>query len=180
MHILHNEARIIHLAIPRRKARWMPAELHPKIATFLRALADHMRERQHRPHPLHHDGRERIVRQPAALPAGQDRGGGDRRGGPDAGQPAALQAYLDAWQDERRAETKARAKLERQAADARARIDRMARLLIDGRVPEDAFDAEMPKARADLAALEARLAAAPPPSHRSGRQWPILPRSCVA
>lgn len=44
---------------------------------------------------------------------------------------------------------------------ARERIDRMARMLVDGRVPEDFFDTEMPKARADLAALEARLASAP-------------------
>lgn len=42
-------------------------------------------------------------------------------------------------------------------------IDGMARMLVDGRVPEDFFDAEMPKARADLAAIEAQIAAAPSP-----------------
>ncbi len=78
--------------------------------------------------------------------------------------PAALAAYVDAYHDERRAETKARAKLERALADCRARINRMARMLVDGRVPEDFFDAEMPAARAELADLEARLAAAPPPN----------------
>lgn len=49
------------------------------------------------------------------------------------------------------------------AAEARTKIDRMARMLVDGRVPEDFFDAEMPKALAELAGLEARLAAAPSP-----------------
>lgn len=77
--------------------------------------------------------------------------------------PAALEEYIDGWQAERRAETKARAQLERAVADAEAKISRMARMLVDGRVPEDFFDAEMPKARAELAALQARLEAAPSP-----------------
>lgn len=76
---------------------------------------------------------------------------------------ASLAAFIDGWQAERRADTQARARLERAAADARAKIDRMARMLVEGRVPEDFFDAEMPKARAELADLEARLAAAPAP-----------------
>lgn len=75
--------------------------------------------------------------------------------------PAALQAYIDGFQQERRAETQARARLERAAAEARGKIERMSRMLVDARVPEDFFDAEMPKVRAELAALEARLAAAP-------------------
>jgi site-specific DNA recombinase len=75
--------------------------------------------------------------------------------------PEALQAYIDGFQQERRAETKARARLERAAAEARAKIGRMARMLVDGRVPEDFFDAKMPAAREELASLEARLAAAP-------------------
>lgn len=77
--------------------------------------------------------------------------------------PASLQAYIDGFQAEQRADTQARARLERAAAEARGKIDRMARMLIDGRVPEDFFDAEMPKARAELAGLEARLADAPSP-----------------
>jgi hypothetical protein len=75
--------------------------------------------------------------------------------------PEALQAYIDGFQEERRAETKARARLERQAEETRGKINRMARMLVDGRVPEDFFDAEMPAAREELASLEARLAAAP-------------------
>lgn len=77
--------------------------------------------------------------------------------------PKALAEYIDGFQAERRAETQARARLEKEAAAARGKIERMARMLVEGRVPEDFFDVEMPKARAALAALEARLAAAPSP-----------------
>lgn len=72
-----------------------------------------------------------------------------------------LNRYIDGFQEERRAESAARARLEREVQAARGKIDRMARMLVDGRVPEDFFDKEMPDARAHLAALEARLAAQP-------------------
>lgn len=77
---------------------------------------------------------------------------------------AGLAAYLEGWQEERRAESRDRAKMERAVADLRAKIDRMARMLVDGKVPEDFFDREMPQARAELARAEARLAEAPDPT----------------
>lgn len=75
--------------------------------------------------------------------------------------PAGLQAYIDGYQEEQRADSAARARLEREANACRAKIKRMAMMVVEGRVADNFFDKEIAEGRSELAALEARLAAAP-------------------
>jgi hypothetical protein len=141
----------------------MPADLHPKVSAFLRALAAHQsragadRIRCTTERESGTCGNRRRYRLDKIERAVID-GIAER-----LANPKALQAYIDGFQAERRAETKARAQLEKQAQEARGKIERMARMLVEGRVPEDFFDREMPVARAELETLEARIAAAPSP-----------------
>ncbi len=75
--------------------------------------------------------------------------------------PDAIRKWLEEQQSERRADSKARARVQQDVERLRAKITRMSRMLVEGRVAEDFFDTEMPQVRAELAALEARLAASP-------------------
>lgn len=78
-------------------------------------------------------------------------------------RPEGLEAWLAEWQADARKEGAARARTQRALEGARARLDRLSRHLIDGRVDEAFFDREAPPIRAEIANIEARLAEAPAP-----------------
>lgn len=75
--------------------------------------------------------------------------------------PSGLQAYIDGFQDEQRADTKARAKLEREVNAAEARVRRIAMMFANGHIDEAFLAREIAPARAEYDALKARLDAAP-------------------
>lgn len=75
--------------------------------------------------------------------------------------PAGLQAYIDGFQEEQRAETKARARLEREVNAAEARVRRIAMMFANGHIDEAFLAREIAPARAEYEALKARLEAAP-------------------
>lgn len=75
--------------------------------------------------------------------------------------PVGLQAYIDGFQEEKRAESKARARLERDCASAEARVKRIAMMFVNGHITEEFLAKEIGPAKADYEALKARLEAAP-------------------
>ena len=75
--------------------------------------------------------------------------------------PDLVAAFIEAAQEDRRTEAKARATAERDMDRAKAAIERLQKSLIAGRVDEDFFDKEIIPLRRDLVAAQERLAAAP-------------------
>ena len=78
-------------------------------------------------------------------------------------RPEGLVRWLDAWQADRRAEGAARARLMTKLAARKAALDRLSSQLIYERITEEFFDREAPQLKEQIAELEARLSAAPPP-----------------
>ncbi|WP_097068072.1 recombinase family protein [Rhodobacter maris] len=76
-------------------------------------------------------------------------------------RPELVASYIEAAQQDRRNEARARATAERSVAKAKAAITRLQKALIDGRVDEDFFDREIIPLREDLHRSEAALATAP-------------------
>ena len=75
--------------------------------------------------------------------------------------PDLVASFIEAAQEDRRTEAKARATAERDMDRAKAAIERLQKSLIAGRVDEDFFDREIIPLRRDLVAAQERLAAAP-------------------
>ncbi len=75
--------------------------------------------------------------------------------------PVGLQAYIDGFQEEKRAESKARARLERDVAAAEAKFRRIAMMFANGHITEEQLAKDIAPARADYEALKARLDVAP-------------------
>ena len=77
-------------------------------------------------------------------------------------QPDSIASFLETQQEDRRNAAKARAKAERALAKVEAKIDRLSKALIDGRVSEEFFDREIAPLRAELAERKQAAEAAPP------------------
>lgn len=74
--------------------------------------------------------------------------------------PVALAEFVDGLMKPKPDQEKNRDAAERRATAARAKLDRLSRFLIEGRIEVDFFDREAPAARAELAKAEAEFAAA--------------------
>ncbi|NCU21317.1 hypothetical protein EOM89_11490 [Candidatus Falkowbacteria bacterium] len=73
--------------------------------------------------------------------------------------PAALAEFIAGLNDPKPDAEAARAAAEKRAASARAKLDRLSRFLVEGRIEADFFDREAPSARDELRQAEAELAA---------------------
>lgn len=77
------------------------------------------------------------------------------------GQPDAARAWLAAVQADQLDDGRRRAKAEKALAEARAKVDRLQVMLIEGRIDTGFFDAHIGPARADVAARAAAVEAMP-------------------
>lgn len=75
------------------------------------------------------------------------------------GKPDAARAWLAAVQSDQRDDSRRRAKAEKALAEAKAKVERLQVMLIEGRIDTAFFDGQIGPARADVAARQAALGA---------------------